>query len=391
MAFPVRKLQHCCFLLILHHVALVAPGRRRESDDGCYTSMFSFGDSLTDTGNLCFISPPQTPNCLLPPYGNSYFHHPNGRCSDGRLIPDFIADYMGIPYLKPYLGFKNGAVPRHSIQHGLNFAVAGATALDRTFFQEKGFVVDAAANYSLMVQLDWFKDVLTYLCTSPSSCEEFLRSSLFIVGEIGGNDYGYPLSETTDFEVLRSYVTQVVSVVTSVIIELIDLGARTLMVPGSLPLGCNPAYLTRLALKEKDEYDQSGCLKWLNNFFGYHNQLLQIELRRLQVLYPHVNIIYADYFHDALRMYRSPKQFGFGTDYIKVCCGGGGPYNFNDTALCGDAGVIACDDPSEYIYWDGYHFTEAAYRWMAKGLVYGPYTFPKFSLTCSTIERPLEI
>ncbi|KAL1335826.1 hypothetical protein AAHE18_10G016600 [Arachis hypogaea] len=243
MAFPVRKLQHCCFLLILHHVALVAPGRG-ESDDGCYTSMFSFGDSLTDTGNLCFISPPQTPNCLLPPYGNSYFHHPNGRCSDGRLIPDFIADYMGIPYLKPYLGFKNGAVPRHSIQHGLNFAVAGATALDRTFFQEKGFVVDAAANYSLMVQLDWFKDVLTYLCTSPSSCEEFLRSSLFIVGEIGGNDYGYPLSETTDFEVLRSYVTQVVSVVTSVIIELIDLGARTLMVPGSLPLGCNPAYLT---------------------------------------------------------------------------------------------------------------------------------------------------
>ncbi|MED6183705.1 hypothetical protein PIB30_040257 [Stylosanthes scabra] len=286
----------------------------------------------------------------------------------------------------------NGVVPRQIIQYGLNFAVAGATALDRTFFQDKGFVVDgAAANYSLMVQLDWFKDVLTDFCTSPSSCKEFLGSSLFIVGEIGGNDYGYPLSETTDFQVLRSYVTPVVSLVSSVIIELIDLGARTLMVPGSLPLGCNPAYLTRFEVMEKDEYDQSGCLKWLNNFFSYHNQLLQIELRRLQVLYPHVNIIYADYFHDALRMYRSPKQFGFGTDFNKVCCGGGGPYNFNDTALCGDEEVIACDDPSEYIYWDGYHFTEAAYRWMAKGLVYGPYTSPKLSLHCITIERPLEI
>lgn len=57
---------------------------------GCYTSIFSFGDSLTDTGNLYFISPPQSPNCLLPPYGATHFQHPNGRCSDGRLILDFI-------------------------------------------------------------------------------------------------------------------------------------------------------------------------------------------------------------------------------------------------------------------------------------------------------------
>lgn len=36
----------------------------------CYTSLFSFGDSLTDTGNLYFISPRQSPDCLLPPYGH---------------------------------------------------------------------------------------------------------------------------------------------------------------------------------------------------------------------------------------------------------------------------------------------------------------------------------
>jgi len=56
----------------------------------CYSSIFSFGDSLTDTGNLHFISQPQNPDCLLPPYGETHFHHPNGRCSDGRLIVDFI-------------------------------------------------------------------------------------------------------------------------------------------------------------------------------------------------------------------------------------------------------------------------------------------------------------
>jgi len=37
------------------------------------------------------------------------------------------------------------------------------------------------------------------------------------VGEIGGNDYGYPLSETTAFGDLMPYIPQVVSVITSVI------------------------------------------------------------------------------------------------------------------------------------------------------------------------------
>lgn len=167
----------------------------------CYTSLFSFGDSLTDTGNLYFISPRQSPDCLLPPYGQTHFHRPNGRCSDGRLILDFLgivqippyplafsvnfwhkssfflllflfffeAESLGLPYVKPYLGFKNGAVKRGNIEQGVNFAVAGATALDRGFFEEKGFAVDVTANFSLGVQLDWFKELLPSLCNSSSS------------------------------------------------------------------------------------------------------------------------------------------------------------------------------------------------------------------------------
>ncbi|QHO14737.1 GDSL esterase/lipase At1g28600 [Arachis duranensis] len=381
---PQQRWGCLLFLLLQLHIHVGADGG--DVKQGRYSSIFSFGDSITDTGNSYFISAELTPNCLIPPYGETYFHHPSGRCSDGRIITDFIADYMGIPHLRPYLAFKNGAVPRGSIQHGLNFAIAGATALNRTFFEDKGFVVDATTSYSLMVQLDWFKELLPSLCTSPSSCKQVLSSSLFIVGEIGVNDYGYLLEETTELQMLTPYIHQVVSVITSVIRELINLGAVTLMVPGSIPLGCNPAYLTLLASPNKEEYDKAGCLKWLNKFYGQHNELLQIELDRLRVLYPHVNIIYADYFNAALRFYRSPQQFGFCRDFIKVCCGGGGPYNFNETAVCGEAGAIACDDPSEYIYWDGYHFTEAAYRWMAKALFHGPYTFPKFSFSCITPE-----
>ncbi|XP_061362033.1 GDSL esterase/lipase At1g28600-like isoform X2 [Gastrolobium bilobum] len=353
---------------------------------GCYTSIISFGDSLTDTGNLNFISPPQSPNCLVSPYGETHFQQPTGRCSDGRLPLDFIAESLGLSYLKPYLGFKNGAVKHGNIEQGMNFAVAGATALDRSFFEEKGFTVEVTTNYSLRVQLDWFKELLPSLCNSSSSCKKVLRSSLFIVGEIGGNDYGYPLSETSAFDDLRTYIPQVISVITSAVRELIDLGAVTLMVPGILPLGCNPAYLTGFATIDEEEYDQVGCLKWLNMFFEYHNDLLQTELNRLRVLYPRTNIIYADYFNAALQFYKSPEQFGFSGDVLQVCCGGGGPYNYNDTALCGNSGVIACDDPSQYVSWDAYHLTEAAYRWITKGLLDGPYTIPKFSVSCITGE-----
>ncbi|KAL2341792.1 hypothetical protein Fmac_009732 [Flemingia macrophylla] len=143
-----------------------------------------------------------------------------------------------------------------------------------------------------------------------SNCKKVMGSSLFVVGEIGGNDYGYPLSETTALADLFTYIPQVVSVITSAIRELVDLGAVTLMVPGSLPLGCNPVYLTRFATIDAEEYDQAGCLKWLNMFYGYHNELLQIELNRLRVLYPLTNIIYADYFNAAMQFYNSPQQFG---------------------------------------------------------------------------------
>jgi hypothetical protein len=57
-----------------------------------YTSMFSFGDSLTDTGNLLASS--QLPFTTVGrfPYGMTYFHRPTGRCSDGRLVVDFLGE-----------------------------------------------------------------------------------------------------------------------------------------------------------------------------------------------------------------------------------------------------------------------------------------------------------
>ena len=59
---------------------------------------------------------------------------------------------------------------------------------------------------------------------------------------------------------------------------------------------------------------------------------------------------------------------------LTASCGGGGPYNFNNSARCGHTGSKACNDPSAHVNWDGIYLTEAAYRHIAKGFISGPFS-----------------
>ncbi|XLU73001.1 hypothetical protein S245_032054 [Arachis hypogaea] len=357
----------CALMVILMTVVAEAV-----TGSACYSSIFSFGDSITDTGNLYFSHQTTDQHCFFPPYGKTHFHHPSGRCSDGRLIIDFIAEYLGIQSVKPYIGMKNGKLEDWSVGQAVNFAVIGATALDATFFQDIG-VQTGATNYTLSVQFNWFNQFLSSLCTSSTSCEQILRDSLFVVGEIGGNDFNFPFFANRSIAEVKSYVPQIIHAISSPITELIGLGARTVMVPGVWPIGCSAMYLTLYETQDESQYDSTGCLMWVNDFTQYFNQKLQDEIQRLRGLYPHVNIFYADYYNAALPLFSDPTKFGF-KKTLKACCGNGGPYNYNSSATCGEPGVLACDDPSQYIVWDGIHLTEATHKLIAQALVKGPYS-----------------
>lgn len=72
---------------------------------------------------------------------------------------------------------------------------------------------------------------------------------------------------------------------------------------------------------------------------------------------------------------------------IKACCGyGGGDYNFDPKAYCGNSKVIngsrvtstACIDPYNYVSWDGIHATEAANKLTTFAILNGSYSDPPF-------------
>ncbi|KAL9383792.1 hypothetical protein Peur_024115 [Populus x canadensis] len=166
--------------------------------------------------------------------------------------------------------------------------------------------------------------------------------------------------------------------------ELIELGAITILVPGNLPIGCLPSYITLFESLDKTDYDHSTCcLEWLNRFSEDHNEQLLAELQQIQKLHPHAQIIYADYYNAVMPLYHSPNQSGFTGGVLRACCGRGGTYNYNSSVECGNPLASVCDDPSLYMNWDGIHYTEATYKLILESVIEGSYSFPSFKALCN--------
>ena len=95
-----------------------------------------------------------------------------------HLIIVIEAENMGMPLIPPYEGVKSnlGVMERGQ---GVNFAVAGATALDSSFHETHG-VYNSYTNASLGVQLGWFKHLLPTICHTPSGILSNFRINVSI-------------------------------------------------------------------------------------------------------------------------------------------------------------------------------------------------------------------
>lgn len=85
---------------------------------------------------------------------------------------------------------------------------------------------------------------------------------------------------------------------------LINLGAKTIVVPGVFPVGCLPHYLAMFQSKSAPEdYDAFGCIMWLNDFSEYRNCALKRMLQQIP-RNPTVTILYGDYSNNILEIIR---------------------------------------------------------------------------------------
>ncbi|XP_055960893.1 acetylajmalan esterase-like [Mercurialis annua] len=166
-----------------------------------FNRIYQLGDSISDVGNLKRQNPKF--GCALPPYGQNFFHKETGRCSNGLLIIDYIAQSARIPFLGAYLN------PNAKFEGGVNFAVAGSTALPADVLAKRK-IFNPATNNSLAAQLDWMSTYFNTTCYKSSDCTKKLKSSLFMVGEIGGNDYNYVLLQNKTIQDVNSMVPEVV-------------------------------------------------------------------------------------------------------------------------------------------------------------------------------------
>ncbi|XP_059630991.1 GDSL esterase/lipase 1-like [Cornus florida] len=318
--------------------------------------LFVFGDSLFDAGNNNYINCGIANQANFWPYGETFFRYPTGRFCDGRLVPDFIAEYAGLPLIPPFL--QPGL---QQYTNGVNFASGGAGVLNET---RQGVI-------NLKMQLDYFLKVNKALRQKLGDTEakKMMMRAVYLFS-IGGNDY-HNISSDLPQSYKREYVGMVIGNLTSVLKEIYNKGGRKFGFQNAGPLGCIPGTLKR--------ENSSECVQNNSAMAKLHNIALSKVLQKLESELHGFKYSIFDYYTSLSQRVNYPSKYGFKEG--KIACCGSGPYR-GVNSCGGKRGVKKyhlCRNPNEHVWFDFAHTTERANQQLAQLMwrgvpnVTGPY------------------
>lgn len=332
-----------------------------QASGATFSKMYVFGDSLSDPGNIFnATTAANNPDEILPGFeipANAEIppveppvppYDKDGRFSNGLVWSDYLAKALDIeltpstelsvlspnlaipspitiingqPQVSPYF---NGATATNSVNFAFGAAQTGTQGVG-----ESGELIPG-----MLTQVGWFEDDLLDVAGQQAD-----QDALYIVWG-GPNDYQL-VSEPEPMETVGNLAEAVQT--------LYDLGARNFLVPNLPDLGKTPR-----ALSMGDDISMN-----LTQLSQIHNTLLNRSLGDLSQL-NNINIAQLDAFSLLNKTIANPEQFGF-TNVTDSCIETLG----DDGKLDGTQAFEVCNNPDEYLFWDGIHPTTVAHAQLA--------------------------
>uniref|UniRef100_A0A5B7BHY8 Putative Esterase isoform 2 n=1 Tax=Davidia involucrata TaxID=16924 RepID=A0A5B7BHY8_DAVIN len=342
---------------------------------GDIPAIYNFGDSNSDSGGIAAAFFPMAAPC-----GETFFRRPVGRASDGRLIIDFIAEHLKLPYLSAYLdsiGTK--------FKHGANFATGGSTIRR----QNESWFENGVSPFPLDIQIehyDQFKARTSYLynqAKEPSDRinlpepEDFMKA--IYTFDIGQNDLAVGFRKMSDQQLIAT-IPDIVTQFAAAVQQLYQKGARAFWIHNTGPIGCLPVATVNVQNPMPGYLDEHGCVKGQNDIAIEFNRQLKDRVIQLRAEFPQAALTYVDIYSAKYGLISNAKNQGF-EESFKICCGHhengisiwcGQKANINGTEVYGES----CADPSKVISWDGVHYSEAANLWIANQIMNGSLSDP---------------
>ncbi|MCL7030295.1 hypothetical protein MKW94_004170 [Papaver nudicaule] len=249
------------------------PGNQPCQGSNVAPTLYVFGDSLVDSGNNNFLNTPAKAKYM--PYGVDFPNGATGRFTNGKTTVDFFAEWLGLPYVAPYLGLSE---------------------------EEKS--KNKSITFEKIVKTDLPKSLRT-----PEEIAKHLSKSVFVI-QMGSNDYiiNYlqPTSNTS-----KTYNPP-------------QFGARKFVVELG-PIGCAPGIVGRVTPKPT-----TPCIEMINNLVNIFNLGLPMMTQELTSTYKGSNFIHGLVFKRSYVWNLSPIK------YVSTpCCpsagNGTGPCIMNGT------------------------------------------------------------
>ncbi|MEM9922611.1 MAG: SGNH/GDSL hydrolase family protein [Cyanobacteria bacterium P01_D01_bin.50] len=264
-----------------------------------FSNFIAFGDSTTDVGNVFLASEQTFP--ASPPYFN-------GRFSNGPLLPEILAEELGL----------SASIP--SLAGGTNYAFGGA---------ELG-AGDDEGEPSVGEQIN------LYLATGETTATD-----LFFISA-GSNNIFSDLNGTPE-EIVENIpeIENTVAELTGHITTLANAGAENFIIPNLAPLGAIPLI------------SDAGISSEINTAVTEFNNLLDTELDDLENQLG-INIYELDVASEFAKLLENPSDFGF-TDTTNRAL----------EALTENP----LTDPTEFLWWDDVHPTGTANSLLANALI----------------------